>query len=148
MKITDVDVIPIYPRLAARYADRHADMVGIDHRILFRIDTDAGLVGWGETRVRPWAHPDPDVGKPLIGKRPIDFINNTLALGPGINTALYDLLGKALDVPVWKLIGPKRRDWVPVAAWTRPALAKVRAWKSSPVTAAAPAPSQAAREPA
>ncbi|MBT3343279.1 MAG: hypothetical protein HN712_17075 [Gemmatimonadetes bacterium] len=121
MKITDVDVIPIYPRLAARYADRHADMVGIDHRILFRIDTDAGLVGWGETRVRPWAHPDPDVGKPLIGKRPIDFINNTLALGPGINTALYDLLGKALDVPVWKLIGPKRRDWVPVAAWTRPA---------------------------
>jgi len=121
MIITDVDVIPIYPRLASRYADRRVDMYGIDHRILFRVATDAGLVGWGETRVRPWAHPDADLGKELIGKRPIDFINNTLSLGSGINTALYDLLGKALEVPVWKLLGPKRRDWVSVAAWTRPA---------------------------
>ncbi len=121
MRITAVDVIPIYPRLASRYANRRVDMYGIDHRILYRIATDAGLVGWGETRVRPWNHPDPDVANELIGKRPIDFINNTLSLGPGVNTALYDLLGKALEVPVWKLIGPKRRNWISVAAWTRPA---------------------------
>jgi len=121
MKITDVDIIPIYPRLASRYAHRRVDMYGIDHRILYRVATDAGLVGWGETRVRPWAHPEPDAGKELIGKRPFDFINNTLTLGPGMNTALYDLMGKALEVPVWKLLGPKRRNWVSVAAWTRPA---------------------------
>ena len=35
-----------------------------------------------------------------------------------MNMACYDLMGKFLGVPAWKLIGPKVRDWVPVAAWT------------------------------
>ena len=44
-RITEVDVIPIFPKLAARYADRAADMYGIDCRLLYRIRTDSGLVG-------------------------------------------------------------------------------------------------------
>ncbi len=35
-----------------------------------------------------------------------------------MNMALYDLMGKYLGLPVWKLLGPKVRSWVPVAAWT------------------------------
>ena len=32
--------------------------------------------------------------------------------------ALYDIMGKALGVPAFKLMGPKVRGWIPVAAWT------------------------------
>ena len=35
--------------------------------------------------------------------------------------ALYDAMGKYLDVPAHKIMGQKVRDRVPVAAWTRPA---------------------------
>ena len=35
-----------------------------------------------------------------------------------MNMANYDLMGKHLGLPAWKLIGPKVRSWVPVAAWT------------------------------
>ena len=31
---------------------------------------------------------------------------------------MYDLMGKAAGVPVYKLFGPKQRSWVPVAGWT------------------------------
>lgn len=118
-RITQVDIIPIFPRLAARYADRVSDMYGIDARILCRIQTDSGLVGWGDNRVRPWYEPPSDMGQDLIGRDPFDFLNGMQ--GPPMHTALYDLMGKCLEVPAYKLMGPKRRDWVPVAAWTRPA---------------------------
>ena len=35
-----------------------------------------------------------------------------------MNMACYDLMGKHLGIPAWKLIGPKVRSWIPVAAWT------------------------------
>ena len=118
-RITSVDVIPIYPRLASRYADRVVDLYGIDCRLLFRVATDSGLVGWGDQRVRPWFEPAAEMGQELVGRDPFDFLNGNLS--GGLNTAAYDLMGKCLEVPAWKLMGPKRRDWVPVAAWTRPA---------------------------
>ena len=117
--ITSVDIIPIFPRLASRYADRVVDMYGIDSRLLCRVETDSGLVGWGDQRVRPWFVPADDMGQDLVGRDPFDFLNSDQS--GGINTALYDLMGKCLEIPAWKLMGPKRRDWVPVAAWTRSA---------------------------
>ena len=121
MKIKDVDIIPIFPRLADRYVDRKVDMYGFEHRIVFRIETDDGLVGYGDQRVRPHYEIDRSVVDPLIGCNPFDFLNNSRAWDAAINTALYDLMGKYLDVPAWRLMGDKKRDWVPVAAWTRPA---------------------------
>lgn len=118
-RIRTVDLIPIFPRLAPRYADRAVDLYGIDCRLVFRVATDSGLVGWGDQRVRPWYVPEPGLGQDLVGRDPFDYLNGRLS--GGLNTALYDLMGKCLEVPAWKLIGPKRRDWVPVAAWTRPA---------------------------
>ena len=37
MKITAVEIIPIYPRLAKRYAHRSVDLYGIDHRIVYKV---------------------------------------------------------------------------------------------------------------
>ncbi|MCZ6676530.1 MAG: hypothetical protein O7E52_04695 [Candidatus Poribacteria bacterium] len=121
MKITNIEVIPIYPRLAKRYADRKVDLYGIDCRTVFKVETDNGLVGYGDQRVRPWGQPSPSSVEPLIGRDPFDFINNHLSLGSALNCALYDVMGKYLEVPVYKLIGQKVRDAVSVAAWTRPA---------------------------
>jgi L-alanine-DL-glutamate epimerase-like enolase superfamily enzyme len=121
LKITDVEVIPIYPHLASRYENRKTDLYGIDARTVFKVHTDAGLIGYGDQRVRPWGQPELDCAKHLIGRSPFDFLNNSLSLGAGLNIALYDVMGKFLELPVHKLLGQKVRNAVTVAAWTRPA---------------------------
>ena len=120
MKITNIEVIPIYPRLAKRYENRKVDLYGIDHRTIFKVQTDNGLVGYGDQRVRPGGQPSQSSVEPLIGRNPFDFINN-FNLASGLSGALYDVMGKHLEVPAYKLMGQKVRDMVSVAAWTRPA---------------------------
>lgn len=118
MKITDIEVIPIYPRLAKRYENHKARLYGIDHRTVFKVHTDNGLVGYGDQRVRPGGQPSPSSVEPLIGHDPLDFLHSQ---GGGLGCALYDVMGKYLKVPAYKLMGQKVRDVVSVAAWTRPA---------------------------
>lgn len=100
-----------------------------------RIDTDAGISGWGEGSLQ---YKDAaliaeleDFGKFLIGKDPfqIEHIWSSLyrrvtwAGGPvsmsaisAIDLALWDIKGKALDVPVYELAGGRVRDRVRVYA--------------------------------
>lgn len=121
MKISNIEVIPIYPRLAKRYEDRKVDLYGIECRTVFKMTTDNGIVGYGDQRVRPGGQPDPSIVEPFIGRDPFDFLNNNLTQGFALNGALYDVLGKYLEVPAYKLMGQKVRNRVSVAAWTRPA---------------------------
>ena len=120
MKITDVEVIPIYPRIAERNQDFQARFNSINHRTVFKIHTDNGLVGYGDYRCPP--PPQSDI-EPLINSDPFSYINNNL--NAGICGALYDVMGKHLEVPAYKLMGQKVRDAVSVAAWTRPASPEV-----------------------
>jgi D-galactarolactone cycloisomerase len=115
MRITDVEIIPIYPRLVARAAAYNAHFPNWNLRTVFKVKTDNGLVGYGDYRCPP---PDPSIARPLIGRSPFDFLGNNL--NPGLGAALYDVMGKHLDVPAYKLLGQKVRDWVSVAAWTKP----------------------------
>ena len=39
MKITEIEVIPIAPKLATRYATRRVDLYGIDFRIVYKVPT-------------------------------------------------------------------------------------------------------------
>ncbi len=119
MRIKDIKVIPIYPKLAERYQHRQVDLYGIDHRTIFRVEADNGLVGYGDQRVRPGGQPTQSIVDPLVGQNPFDYINQNLA--SGLSGALYDLMGKYLEIPAYKLMGQKVRDQIPVAAWTRPA---------------------------
>lgn len=113
MKITDIDVIPILPRLETRYAGREVWCGDIDRRTIYRVRSDNGLVGYGDHRL---GGPSRASLQPLIGCDPFEFINNDF--DPGLGGALYDLMGKSLDVPAYRLMGPKVRDAVSVAAWT------------------------------
>ena len=116
MRITDVDIIPIYPRLVKRNAAHNAHYPHWNVRTVFRVKTDNGLTGYGDYRCQP---PPSYALEPLIGKSPFDFLANDL--NPGLGAALYDVMGKHLEVPAHKLMGQKVRDWVSVAAWTKPA---------------------------
>ncbi|HEU5315826.1 MAG TPA: enolase C-terminal domain-like protein, partial [Chloroflexota bacterium] len=115
MKITSVDVIPIYPSLVVRAAAHNAHFPNWNVRTVFRVRTDSGLVGYGDYRCPP---PPETIARPLIGRSPFDFVGNDF--NPGLGAALYDVMGKHLDVPAYKLMGQKVRDAVSVAAWTKP----------------------------
>jgi len=113
MKITSIDIIPIRPRLHDRTRGREVRFHGINQRTVFRVRTDNGLTGYGDLRCAP---PPQSMVEPLIGGDPFDFINNDL--NPGLGGALYDVMGKFLEVPAYKLMGQKVRDSVSVGAWT------------------------------
>ena len=113
MKITAIDIIPIRAPLARRYAGREVFFHGIDRRTIYKVHTDKGLVGYGDHRL---STPTQVNVASLIGRDPFDFINNNF--DPGLGGALYDVMGKYLDVPAYKLMGQKVRDAVSVSAWT------------------------------
>ena len=117
MKIVDVEIIPIRPRLAERYDHRRFDLRQIDCRNVFRVTTDNGIVGYGDTRTRRDPPPRSSV-EHFIDRDPFEFINSTEG---DLNGAIYDVLGKHLEQPAYRLMGEKVRDRVKVAAWTRPA---------------------------
>ena len=116
MKITDVDIIPIYPKIAARNADQKTRFINLNRRTIFKITTDNGIVGYGDARCEA---PDRSTVEHVIGRDPFDYVNANL--NSGVMGALYDVMGKHLDIPAYKLMGQRIRDRVPVAAWTRPA---------------------------
>ncbi|MDH3743112.1 MAG: hypothetical protein OER56_16095 [Hyphomicrobiales bacterium] len=102
-----------------------------------RVETDAGITGWGEVDGCPWvtkAVIDAPMSHSLVtglralllGEDPLDaarlwskMYESTLYYGregaviqamAGIDLALWDIKGKALDMPVWKLLGGRYRD--------------------------------------
>lgn len=113
MKITDIEIIPIRPRLAPRHAGREVWADKVDHRTIYKVHTDSGMVGYGDHRL---AGPSRQSVQWLIGRDPFEFVNNTF--DPGLGGALYDVMGKHLEVPAYRLMGQKVRDAVSMAAWT------------------------------
>ena len=117
MKIIDVEAIQINPRIASRNADQKPRFSGIDTQTIWKVTADNGIVGYGNNR--GYTAVSEEQKASLIDRSPFDFINAPLATG--LMGALYDAMGKHLEIPAYKLMGQKVRDRVPVAAWTRPA---------------------------
>ena len=115
MKIINVEFFQINPKLAARYADQKPRFSGMDKQTVFKVSTDNGIVGYGDSTSH-LTMSEQEINR-LIDRSPFDFIN--AALPNGLMGALYDVMGKHIEQPAYKLMGPKVRDRVPVAAWTR-----------------------------
>ena len=94
---------------------------------LVRIETDAGITGYGETGVDAKMARARIPQYRLVGQDPLSierhFQNMTGAIHPflpcvplisGLDIALWDLAGKILDIPVYKLMGGPQRDAVPM----------------------------------
>ena len=113
MKITNIELFPIYPPLARRYRDIPTRN-GHEHRGAAKVSTDVGITGYGDYDGAP-APPPIESFDPLIDSYPFNYIGSDLH--PAVVMALYDIMGKYLEVPAYKLIGQKVRDSVSCAAW-------------------------------
>lgn len=127
MQIQSLDVLPLDLRLQAALTVAYGSYPVLNYALV-KIYTDDGLVGLGE------ASPDPEVtgetqqsviaalegvAEMLIGANPFDIehilqmCRSAIPAFPAalaaIDMALYDLMGKALQVPVYQLLGGKSR---------------------------------------
>ena len=113
-RITDIQVqeiiSPLHDYNAVALSRSQPD---IPVRTIYIVRTDTGLEGYGEK----WAlkTPGEDLSQ-YLGTTPFDWFATTHNMP--MSMALYDLMGKILGVPLWKLLGPQVRKWVQVAAWT------------------------------
>ncbi|CAJ2236791.1 galactonate dehydratase [Companilactobacillus paralimentarius] len=118
MKISDIKIYKVKPRW-----------------IFIKILTDEGITGWGEmisgTKTETVVAGAEEMGKKIIGRNPFEIeriwqelhrsffrggpINGTII--SGIEMALWDIKGKALNVPVYELLGGAVRDKIRVYSW-------------------------------
>ena len=118
MKISDFVVYKVKPRW-----------------IFIKINTDKGISGWGElvsgTKTETVVAGVKEMCSKLIGKNPFEIeriwqrlhrsffrggpINGTAI--SGIEMALWDIKGKALNLPVYELLGGAVRDKIKVYSW-------------------------------
>ncbi len=118
MKITGIKVYTVKPRW-----------------IFVKISTDEGIDGWGEmisgTKTDTVVAGAYELGKRIIGRNPFEIeriwqelhrsffrggpINGTII--SGIEMALWDIKGKALNVPIYELLGGAARDRIMVYSW-------------------------------
>lgn len=121
MRITDVKAYPVW--------------VGSRNQCLVKVETDSGVAGWGEAglsgRELAVAGAVRHYREFLVGRDP--FRRGALwqemyrsqyfeggrvlvAAVSAIDIALHDVVGKALGVPVYQLLGGKHRDRIPCFA--------------------------------
>ena len=140
MKITKVEAIPIRQKGKIE-AINDSSQDGI----IIKVSTDAGIVGYGEVDSAPWvvkaiiespASHRMAIGlaKIVEGQDPYDvekiwndmykysiFYGQhgvTIHAMSGIDIAIWDIIGKAENKPIWKLLGGQFRDKVKAYAST------------------------------
>lgn len=135
MKITGVRTVPVWCPRRRPYGGVTITALGpaavSDYTIVF-VDTDAGITGIGEVDSvfkRRGALLRSDLEHALIpavlGEDPTRITHLVIKMDraldgveeakAGIEMALWDILGKALNVPVYKLLGGKVRDRIPLS---------------------------------
>ena len=118
MKITDIEVHEIHPPLQEFNRDALKLHLGegYDTRTIIVLHTDNGLEGLGDKAGPCDARLEEELDK-LRGTNPCTWLAHP-DLMIWVAPAIYDLVGKANDVPAYQLLGPKVRSWVPLSSWT------------------------------
>jgi D-galactarolactone cycloisomerase len=99
------------PRLVGK--NSHLEVHGAETRDnVIRIRTDQGVEGFG------WAGgTTPETARRLLGHNLDEFWQPGVGVVSPLGRAdhvFFDLVGKALNVPAWKLLGGQGPEWVPV----------------------------------
>jgi L-alanine-DL-glutamate epimerase-like enolase superfamily enzyme len=117
--------IPQKPPIAPYQSRYRAGSV--KEAVLVRLETDAGQVGWGETPV-DWINrsfegtPEELMRREAVGRDPFDLeawhAENTLGpfLSSAVEMAMWDLIGHAVNQPLYKLLGGAVRKRIELAA--------------------------------
>lgn len=113
LKITKVEVFEVLVPWVERIRD-YMSKAGMPangiHTFIYKVHTDDGLTGIAD---------GPDARKiipKILGRNPFEFILDD-SVWP-LQIALYDLMGKVLELPVCRLFGPVYRRKVKVAYWS------------------------------
>ncbi|MEM7131324.1 MAG: mandelate racemase/muconate lactonizing enzyme family protein [Chloroflexota bacterium] len=84
---------------------------------LCKITLENGIIGWGETLPNyTWMRVPSGVEERLIGRPAAECMWDD-SLGAGVQMALFDAVGKVLEVPIYRLLGTKVREWSPISWW-------------------------------
>ncbi len=133
IRISGVSVVPV--RIAARAVHSHGiGDINVSTNVILRLDTDAGITGWGEAA--PWTV---FTGSPEASLAALDIHLRPLLLGAdpfriqalltaadraivhcteakaAMEMALFDIVGKALGTPVCNLLGGRVRNEIPLS---------------------------------
>jgi L-alanine-DL-glutamate epimerase-like enolase superfamily enzyme len=135
LKITGIETIPVRVPIREQLAIRgKGGYHSTSPFLLVKVHTDSALTGLGEVSCTPrWSGEDQFTAAHFIGSifEPLLMGKDALDLGANTETirsalfghpftkaalemAFWDLLGKAAGVPVYRLLGGKRRDFVPL----------------------------------
>ncbi|HLK61315.1 MAG TPA: mandelate racemase/muconate lactonizing enzyme family protein [Chthonomonadaceae bacterium] len=120
LRITDVERIVVDVPFTERCQQWNAREVW-QWRVseVLRVTTDApDIVGYGETILHyTWSRVSDAAIEKVKGKNPADFLGDD-SLGAGLQMAIYDVVGKALGVPAYRLFNlPRVREWCPISWW-------------------------------
>lgn len=133
MRITGVEVIPVQLPLVEPLIISYGVFPNVESALV-RVETDAGVTGWGE------GTPDPIVtgetfrgvvetlrllAPMLVGRDPFDrtqvvrdldaVVGGNPTAKAAIDIALHDLVGRALGVPVWALLGGRAKEHLTIS---------------------------------
>jgi L-Ala-D/L-Glu epimerase len=138
MKITGIEIIPLTSTFKSMIPESFGTVGLKEDDVIIRLHTDEGITGLGEgATLGPFYSGESQetvIGiiahhlfpKVLLGKDPFDVdpihfqmdkvvYANTVAKA-SVDFALYDIMGKALNVPLYKLLGGKFTDEIPLRA--------------------------------
>ena len=122
MKVTNVERIlvdvPFTPRQQQITTQSVSTVYNWSLLELCKVTTDSGHVGWGETVIHYTYRrvSDESVAR-VLGQSPAALMNDD-SLGAGLQMALFDVVGKILEVPVYQLLGMQCREAVPISWWS------------------------------
>ena len=133
IRISAISVFPV--RIPVRAVHSHGiGDIAASTNVILRLDTDAGISGWGEAA--PWAvftgSPEASAAALNVHLRPLLLgadplrIEALMAMAnrsivhcteakAAMEMALFDIAGKALGVPVCDLLGGRVRDEIPLS---------------------------------
>jgi len=112
MKIVDIEAIALRVPYEERIRKAFYHFAMTEELTLYKFHTDTGLIGLGERVGPPFEQTHLE---PYLGSDPFDHVMGT---GPfNLDMACYDLMGKHLGQPAWKLMGQQRRQWVSMGWW-------------------------------
>jgi L-rhamnonate dehydratase len=146
MKITDVEAFVLSSPHAIRPPEGDEEARGVKHCLLLKVSTDEGITGWADVETAPHvgvaAVTAPESGSGVfeglralvLGEDPFDVerlwdkaYRGSIYYGrrgvaiqvlSGFDIACHDIMGKATNRPVHKLLGGARRDRVQAYAST------------------------------